>query len=104
MGEAAPPVRVCSGGLAEAARLIGECLHSEAGHDSDGEGGAESESEGSDANDGENDVLARGFDPFLPRGGALLGGGGGGGAPQPLAAPAPLNSHAFGAFPGVSRA
>ena len=42
MGEAAPPVRVCSGGLAEAARLIGECLHSEAGHDSDGEGGAAS--------------------------------------------------------------
>ena len=35
LGEAAPPVRMCHGGLVEAARLVGECLRSEAAVDSD---------------------------------------------------------------------
>merc|ERR1719424_174498 len=35
LGVAAPPVRMCHGGLAEAARLVGDCLRSEAAVDSD---------------------------------------------------------------------
>ena len=35
LGEAAPPVCMCHGGLVEAARLVGECLRSEAAVDSD---------------------------------------------------------------------
>ena len=75
-------VRVCSGGLAEAARLIGECLQSEAAADSDSDAAdSDSEVEGADS-DG---------DPFHPRRAP--------GAPLPLGGGVPQHPGALLPFP-----
>ena len=72
-------VRMCHGGLAEAARLVGDCLRSEAAVDSDAarsESASESESEQSDAEDTDCEaaLVACGFGPFGPLDGAARGG------------------------------